>query len=268
MSDHHHHKKKKKKRSQRHNHDSDSDMDGGAPPKKSLVDYSTVTDRPMHPAVAPVVALPAQPNAAAAPQNRAMSSQMEAVMRLMTGAAERTIKEKLADSNRPSWEQYKADNSDKLNLEGMDQREMEEYRKQLDREREDRLARGKNHRRDKKKKRHDTATESNSESPADDDDDSFDESRRRRKYRKHKKKKRRKERKRHRDHDSSDDDTSKNESSADDESRRKRRKKKHKKSNSSKRSKSGGGGDNNDNDPDSQGSHYRLSNFFQGSDDE
>eukprot|EP00543_Licmophora_paradoxa_P014944 CAMPEP_0202467284 /NCGR_PEP_ID=MMETSP1360-20130828/71476_1 /ASSEMBLY_ACC=CAM_ASM_000848 /TAXON_ID=515479 /ORGANISM="Licmophora paradoxa, Strain CCMP2313" /LENGTH=42 /DNA_ID= /DNA_START= /DNA_END= /DNA_ORIENTATION= len=31
-----------------------------------------------------------------------MSSQMEAVMRVMTGKEERTIAEKLADSNRPT----------------------------------------------------------------------------------------------------------------------------------------------------------------------
>eukprot|EP00536_Pseudo-nitzschia_multiseries_P003574 jgi/Psemu1/284494/fgenesh1_pg.56_\ len=66
----------------------------------------------------------------------AMSSQMQAVMRVMTGQGERTIAEKLADSNRPTWEQYKKDNQDKLNIEGIDHKKMEEYRKQLDRDRE------------------------------------------------------------------------------------------------------------------------------------
>ena len=35
------------------------------------------------------------------------SSQMDAVMRIMTGQGERTVAQKLADSNRPTWEQYK-----------------------------------------------------------------------------------------------------------------------------------------------------------------
>jgi hypothetical protein len=55
-----------------------------------------------------------------------MSSQMEAVVRLISGREERTIAEKLADSNRPTWEQYKKDNQDKLNLDGLDQKKMEE----------------------------------------------------------------------------------------------------------------------------------------------
>jgi hypothetical protein len=54
---------------------------------------------------------------------------MTAVMRLMAGMEERTISEKLADSNRPTWEQYKKDNEDKLNLAGVDQKKMDAYRK-------------------------------------------------------------------------------------------------------------------------------------------
>jgi hypothetical protein len=62
--------------------------------------------------------LPLQPHS-----SRKMSSQMQAVVRLMTGQAEREpFRKKLADSNRPTWEQYKKDNHDKLNLEGVDQR--------------------------------------------------------------------------------------------------------------------------------------------------
>jgi hypothetical protein len=44
-----------------------------------------------------------------------MTSQMQAVMRLMTGK-ERTIVEKNAICNRPTWEQYKEDNQVSLNL--------------------------------------------------------------------------------------------------------------------------------------------------------
>jgi len=52
-----------------------------------------------------------------------MTSQMQAVMRLMTGK-ERTIAEKIADCNRPTWEQYKEDNQDKFEFAGVDQRKM------------------------------------------------------------------------------------------------------------------------------------------------
>ena len=74
-------------------------------------------------------------------------------MRLMTGQQERGIRDKLNDSNRPTWEQYKKDNADKLDLTGKDEREMEEYRRQLDREREERLrGRDRGGKKDKKKK--------------------------------------------------------------------------------------------------------------------
>ena len=80
-----------------------------------------------------------------------MSAQMDAVMRLMTGQESRTIADKISDSNRPTWDQYKETNADKLNLSGLDQKKMEEYRKQLDEEREMRLKGGTNHRSDKDK---------------------------------------------------------------------------------------------------------------------
>lgn len=48
----------------------------------------------------------------------------------------------LQDPNRPSWEQYKKDNEDKLDMVGADMRKMAEYRAQLDREREMKLAQG------------------------------------------------------------------------------------------------------------------------------
>jgi hypothetical protein len=58
------------------------------------------------------------------PLQQKMSSQMQAVVRLMTGQAERTIQENSLEPT--TWEQYKKDNHDKLNLEGVDQKEMEE----------------------------------------------------------------------------------------------------------------------------------------------
>ena len=35
------------------------------------------------------------------------SAQMDAVMRIMTGQGDRTVAQKIADTNRPTWEQYK-----------------------------------------------------------------------------------------------------------------------------------------------------------------
>ena len=80
------------------------------------------------------------------------SAAMDSVMRLMTGQQERGIRDKLNDANRPTWDQYKKDNKDKLDLVGEDKRKMEEYRKELDRAREERLSRGLNHGAKKAKK--------------------------------------------------------------------------------------------------------------------
>lgn len=176
---------------------------------------------------------PHQPlTAAAAAAPVPMSSEMQAVLRLMAGKEERTIAEKLADSNRPTWEQYKKDNSDKLNLEGADQRQMAEYRRELDAQRDKMLARGTNHRRNKKKKRQGSDSDSDS-----------DGSRRRRRKKKHKKKHKRKKKRRRESDDSSSDDESSEDS-------RRERKRTHKRKKKSK------------DDGDSDGSHYRLSNFF------
>jgi len=64
------------------------------------------------------------------------SATFDAFMRMETGKPERTIAEKINDPNRPTWEDYKVSKADKLDLAGMDQRKMMEYRKQLDEERE------------------------------------------------------------------------------------------------------------------------------------
>ena len=234
----------------------DDGDDYDAPRKTSLVDYSKVSSRPEAPhsrtgGESGTAAAAAAPAPALAPDGPKISSQMDAVMRLMAGREERTIAEKLNDPNRPTWEQYKKDNEDKLNLEGVDQKKMEEYRQELDAEREKRLKRGLNHGAKKKKKR------KKHSSSSDDDDDSSSSSsddRRRQKRKKHKKKKDRKKHKRRRDDSDSDSDASR--SSVDDN--KKRKKKKHRKKKSKK-----------DDEEDSDGAHYRLSSFFTaGSDDD
>jgi hypothetical protein len=69
---------------------------------------------------------------AAAPQ----SATMDAFMRMLTGKEERTIADRISDPNRPTWEQYKKDNADKLDLNDKGEKEMREYRRKLDAERE------------------------------------------------------------------------------------------------------------------------------------
>lgn len=70
--------------------------------------------------------------AVAAPQ----SATMDAFMRMLTGKEERTIADRISDPNRPTWEQYKKDNADKLDLNDKGEKEMREYRRKLDAERE------------------------------------------------------------------------------------------------------------------------------------
>jgi hypothetical protein len=226
------------------------------PRKSSLVDYSKIVDRPVQDerfkshAPQPKGA-PAAP-AAAAPK---MSAQMDAVVRLMTGREERTLAEKLADANRPTWEEYKKDNHDKLHLDEGGRRQMEEYRRELDAQRDRLLARGgssnknttkrKKNKKKKKRKRQDesSVSEDGSEDDSEDgDSDSTTSSSQRdeRKRRKKHKKKHKKRKKRRKDDD---------DSSSNSESERKRRRKKHKR----KKRQS---------DEESDGSHYKLSKFF------
>mmetsp|Transcript_1446 Transcript_1446/g.1943 ORF Transcript_1446/g.1943 Transcript_1446/m.1943 type:complete len:186 (-) Transcript_1446:427-984(-) len=178
--------------------------------------------------------------ASAAPPK--VSSQMEAVMRVMMGKEERTIAEKMADANRPTWEQYKKDNEDKLNLSGADQKKMEEYRRELDEERERILSRGSNHKKkkksDKKKQKRKSDNGSNSNSGSDIEDGN------RRRSKKVKKSKKRKRKHRRRSSSSSDDSSYES-----DEERKKRKRKKIKKKECQK------------------DDRYRLSKFFNGGSD-
>ncbi|KAK1744968.1 hypothetical protein QTG54_004259, partial [Skeletonema marinoi] len=94
-----------------------------------------------------------------------------------------------------TWEQYKKDNEDKLNISGLDQKKMEEYRKELDAERDKRLNRGLNHKDDKKsskrkkKKRHRYSDSDSSDYSSDDDKRSHKRKKHRKKSSKHDRKK-------------------------------------------------------------------------------
>lgn len=180
------------------------------------------------------------------------SSQMEAVMRLMTGKEERTVAEKIADPNRPTWEQYKKDNEDKLNLEGVDEKKMQAYRQELDQDREKFLSRQQGAVAKKKKKRKRDGSDDSEESSSD-------------RKRKHSSKKKRKKKeyyrkKKHRKHYSDSDNGSySSDSSSDDSRRRKRHKKKKRKDKERKSDKSSG---------EVMDDRYKLSTFFTKDSDE
>lgn len=72
-----------------------------------------------------------------------VSATFDAFRRLTTSQESRKISDLIADPNRITWEQYKKDNEDKLDLNGIDQKKMIEYRKQLD-ENRDKLLKQKN----------------------------------------------------------------------------------------------------------------------------
>ena len=65
-----------------------------------------------------------------------VSSAFDAFRRLATGMDGRSIADKISDSSRPTWEQYKKDNEDKLDITGTEQKRMQQYRKELDENRE------------------------------------------------------------------------------------------------------------------------------------
>lgn len=75
-----------------------------------------------------------------------VSSTFDAFQRMAAGLEGRTLADKIANPNRPTWEQYKKENEDKLDLVGSDVRKMVEYRAELDREREKMLQERRKHR--------------------------------------------------------------------------------------------------------------------------
>ena len=89
----------------------------------------------------------------------------------------------ILDPNRPTWEQYKKDNEEKLDMVGPELRKMVEYRTQLDVERDKKLSQGGAGKR----------TVAISDSDEDEDEaPSEEDKKRKRKEKKHKKEKKRK----------------------------------------------------------------------------
>ena len=109
------------------------------------------------------------------------SAAFDAFMRMQTGQSERTIGDKINDQNRPTWEQYKKDNEDRLHLEGADSKKMIAYRKELDAERQAKLA--------ERSKTHASLRDNSDSDGSDSDDDSKDKKKKRKKEKKKKLKK-------------------------------------------------------------------------------
>jgi len=289
--------KKTSKRSKRHRRNRNDDSDEGPTHrKKSLVDYTKISDRHVDDTRFEKLKGGVGENGRLKEQDTPgsssglvgsgkVSSQMDAVIRLMTGQEERTIAEKLADSNRPTWEQYKKDNADKLDIAGEEKKKMAEYRRELDKERDERLKRGTNH---GSKKDRDHSRSSDSSGTESDDSDSSRGGRHHKKASRKKKKHKRKSKKRkHRDdkerksssrrhhderrrrhhHDDSSDSSDNNSERSDERDRRKKssstrhKKKKSDEKKSSKSSKLKTDGIKSDD-------AFRLSSFFTKSSDE
>ncbi|CAI5747478.1 unnamed protein product [Peronospora destructor] len=210
--------------------------------RSSGVDYSQVRDRQIDDhrferqrvirAASSAPPVEQQPKNAGVKAAAPVSATMDAFMRMVTGKEERTIADRISDPNRPTWEQYKKENADKLDLTGRYQGEETGGKQQLQEE-------------EKKHKKRSGSSSS--------DDLSNEDEHRRSKHKSRKKRKSRKRRRKSLDLDDSDPDLS------DDRSRRHKRSQKSKKSSSRK-------------DRDVSPSPVRLSSFLQqssdGSDDE
>ena len=111
---------------------------------------------------------------------------------MAAGLEGRTLAEKIADPNRPTWEEYKKVNEDKLDMVGEEMRRMVEYRVKLDQERDERLKKV-------------TQGKRSSAISSDEDDEEDDSSKKKEKKhkKKHKKEKHKKDKKRKRDDEDS-----------------------------------------------------------------
>ncbi|GAB9468898.1 Beta-glucosidase 30 [Globisporangium polare] len=221
--------------------------------KSSGVNYGQVLDRQIDDdrferqrairvGAAPAPAAPQASSSGGVKKPPAQSATMDAFMRMVTGKEERTIADRISDPNRPTWEQYKKENADKLDLfSGNEEKEMIEYRKKLDAAREKALARRSGASSKKKKKRSHSSSESDSDSDGD----------RRRSKKKSGSRKKKKSRKRRRSSSSSNSESGGDSSESEKESSRKKHKHKSKKKKKSK-------------DRDRSPSPVRLSSFFNG----
>jgi hypothetical protein len=167
------------------------DRDDGDEPKRSLVNYTAISDRQVgDKRFERERAYKLNEGAQTGP---AVSSTFDAFQRMAAGLEGRSIADKIADPNRPTWEQYKKENEEKLDLVSNDVRKMVEYRAQLDKERDERLQRGTNH--GKKSKAISDSSDSDSSDSGSDSDSSGDRHKRKKDKKKDKKSKKHKDKK-------------------------------------------------------------------------
>jgi hypothetical protein len=185
--------------------------DGDDEKRRSLVNYGEISDRQV--GDRRFEREKAYKQTEQANSGPAVSSTFDAFTRMAAGVEGRSLADKIADPNRPTWEQYKKDNEEKLDLVGNDVRKMVEYRAQLDKEREERLGRGTNHgKKSKAISDSDDSSSSDSDSSSSDDGASKakrkhkkDKKKKEKKGKKHKDKKEKKSKKKRRHDDSGDD---------------------------------------------------------------
>jgi hypothetical protein len=122
----------------------------------------------------------------------AVSATFDAFTRMAAGLEGRKIADKIADPNRPTWEQYKKDNEDKLNMVGEDMKKMAEYRAALDRERELKLSQAS---KTIKRAISDSEDDEDSGSSSDSSSDDSSSKEKKKKHKKEKKKKHKKDKK-------------------------------------------------------------------------
>mmetsp|Transcript_46848 Transcript_46848/g.60215 ORF Transcript_46848/g.60215 Transcript_46848/m.60215 type:complete len:159 (+) Transcript_46848:436-912(+) len=110
-------------------------------------------------------------------------------MRMASGKEGRTIADKISDTNRPTWDDYKKKNEDALDMEGSQLKKMAEYRKALDEERETMLKRLEEKKGGDSKRKGDAAiSDSDDESDGSDESDDSDRHSKKKDRKKHKKK--------------------------------------------------------------------------------
>lgn len=133
---------------------------------------------------------------------------IDVLVRLATGGESKKIADKIADPNRPSWEQYKKEKEIQLGLCDVEEQEMAAYRAELDREREKRLQNGIN------RTKRPASSDSSDSSDSDSQDKKHKKDKKKSKKSKHKKDKKDKKRSSREEDDSDRHSSKKNKSSS------------------------------------------------------
>lgn len=108
-------REEKKKKSRKHR---ERDLRDDGLKRGGLVDYTAISDHQIiDKRFEREKSLAAAPSSSgSSSQQQASTSTFDAFKRMAAGLEGRTLAEKIADPNRPTWEQYKKDNEDKLDM--------------------------------------------------------------------------------------------------------------------------------------------------------